>query len=573
MKRISPYVYTVLVFCVFLFYAAGSDGKTGINQTKHDLSINSLGEIRARADSGETRICIFCHTPHNASPLTPLWNRTITAKTYELYKSSTMVATLSQPAGPSRLCLSCHDGTIGLGSVLSSSTGISVTREITPDRPSYIGSLSADHPVSFSYAASRSHQGIRFELPATLNFYGAGYIECSTCHDPHDNTYGKFLVMDNKGSALCIQCHLIIGWQASSHNTSNKSLPVPLRGLDWTNWTVVADYGCEGCHKPHAAGGAEWLMRFQNEEDNCYSCHNGTVARKNIYSQFLKPSNHPVALTTGVHDPKESPVLIPTRHVECTDCHNAHTVRATPATAPGRVSGKLGEVSGMTLTRTAAIPAVFEYEICFKCHAEIFQKLSFIPRVVNNTNTQSTFDMSNASYHPVEGRGRNFNVPSIPSSFEPSLTTASIISCTDCHGDDSGGSLGPHGSYYAPILRDRYEMTMGTQEGFQNYALCYRCHDRNNILANQSFKQVSLRGGHSGHVGRAKTPCSVCHYPHGVSTVKALINFDTRYVKGPNDTDIPSPTFNDLGANAGSCTLVCHLSDGSKVIHTNKRYP
>jgi len=33
-------------------------------------------------------------------------------------------------------------------------------------------------------------------------------VECSSCHDPHDNTYGSFLVEDNSGSALCLRCHV-----------------------------------------------------------------------------------------------------------------------------------------------------------------------------------------------------------------------------------------------------------------------------------------------------------------------------------------------------------------------------
>ena len=41
---------------------------SGIVGTKHDLSRFGPGPGRA---TGETRICIFCHTPHNAVALSP----------------------------------------------------------------------------------------------------------------------------------------------------------------------------------------------------------------------------------------------------------------------------------------------------------------------------------------------------------------------------------------------------------------------------------------------------------------------------------------------------------------------
>ncbi|GAF70381.1 unnamed protein product, partial [marine sediment metagenome] len=43
-----------------------------IVNSKHDLSSRGPGPIRAISES---RICIFCHAPHNAAPQTPLWNR------------------------------------------------------------------------------------------------------------------------------------------------------------------------------------------------------------------------------------------------------------------------------------------------------------------------------------------------------------------------------------------------------------------------------------------------------------------------------------------------------------------
>ncbi|WP_240732079.1 hypothetical protein [Geobacter sp. FeAm09] len=71
------------------------------------------------------RVCAFCHTPHHAATSTnvsdylPLWSRaTDTTVFTTAYASSTINAaelqetTSDKAIGPTRLCMSCHDGTI-----------------------------------------------------------------------------------------------------------------------------------------------------------------------------------------------------------------------------------------------------------------------------------------------------------------------------------------------------------------------------------------------------------------------------------------------------------------------------
>ena len=85
--------------------------------TKHNLSVSGTGTTRALT---ETRICVFCHTPHNAEASSPLWNKGLEPQTYQVYASPTSkvvqkLGITPQPSGPTKLCLSCHDGTIALG--------------------------------------------------------------------------------------------------------------------------------------------------------------------------------------------------------------------------------------------------------------------------------------------------------------------------------------------------------------------------------------------------------------------------------------------------------------------------
>ena len=575
MKKDTARLLVVHVVMLFLLpvvaYAQG-----GIMHTKHNLSVSGPGELKSLS---ETRICIFCHTPHNAAPRTPLWNKQIEEGTvYITYDSSTMGAHVSQPTGPSRLCLSCHDGTLALGTVLRPVEGIQMSGEITPGRPSYIGTnLANHHPVSFSYYDSLPNPELQPFLPEGLVFYGAGYIHCSTCHDAHEDEHGKFLVMDNTYSRLCTACHTKAGWDFSTHKTSTSILTVPLPGKAWTGWLTVAEYGCEGCHVPHGAGGAKRILIYASEEANCYSCHDGTVAQKNIKAQFEgRPSRHPIEATTGVHDPIETKLYpFVTNHVECADCHNAHAVNNIPAAAP-QVSGRLERVSGVTIGGVGVSPATYEYEICFKCHADTNSALFLqITRVVNETNGRLEFDTMNPSYHPVAGIGRNMMVPSLsPPSPDPeaplALGVSSRIYCMDCHSDDSG-SRGPHGSSFAPILKRRYEILDGTSESYENYSLCYRCHNRDSILSDASFRKNGAgRGGHSGHLAAGAT-CSACHDPHGVrddmttGSHTHLINFDIM-VATPI-SGMSNPQFQDMGTFSGSCTLICHA-----VSHNNFSY-
>ncbi len=425
----------IIAACCLLYPAlpARSQGQAGIANTKHNLSVTGPGEIKSLV---ETRICVFCHTPHNAAPLTPLWNKEIKPQNYVLYESTTLHVVPHQPTGPTRLCLSCHDGTIALGAVLKPAEGIQMVGEITPSRPSYIGTFLADHhPVSFPYFEATVNPEISPVPPPDLVLYG-GEVHCSTCHDAHRNVYKKFLRVDNTFSALCTRCHNKDGWLLTTHKTSPSTWngvppdPWPRTGVSSDfGWLTVAQNGCESCHTPHGAKGPQRLLNYLEEENNCYPCHNGNVAAKNIQAQFQKFSRHPVELTTiGVtanhHEPNERPALI-TGHVECVDCHNPHATNGRTATPPF-ITGRLEKVSGVDINGVALVPptayATKEYEVCFKCHADSSPEYPLVARVISTANTRFEFDLANPSYHPVVGTGKNSNVPSLmPPSQDPEV--------------------------------------------------------------------------------------------------------------------------------------------------------
>ena len=545
-----------------------------IINSKHNLSASSPGEIRSFF---EDRICIFCHTPHNASPDTPLWNKKLEPKAYTLYQSSTLASSPLQPSGPTRLCLSCHDGTIALGDVLQPAEGIQMTREITANRRSYIGlDISDDHPVSFNYFDALPNPELAPAIPNNLHTYGNGNIHCTTCHDPHDDTYGKFLIMSNRFSALCTVCHdNKTGWSGSSHaNSSSIWISPELKQQ------TVAEHGCGGCHVPHGAGGPKRLLRHLPEEENCYPCHSGSVAALDIKSDFLKISHHPIETTTiditgNHHDPAED-VSFLQGHVECADCHNPHAAHDSQASPPN-ASGALALVNGKSRTGAVVNSVTYEYELCFKCHADSSNTIPTVTRWINENNTALEFNPANPSYHPVISIGKNDDMPSLPSTYEPGLTTTSIISCVDCHDSNNtsklgkSGASGPHGSIFRPILRQRYDTLDNMLESEFGYALCYRCHDRTKLLDDQGLYSTS---GHKEHVVKQHAPCAACHDPHGVQAIGPgshthLINFSVAIVspRAPNIT----PLFYDDGPRSGRCVLVCHGRDHDGV--NNGVYP
>ena len=171
--------------------------------------------------TGAGQLCKACHTPHNAKvgalQIVPLWNHETTAiAAFTLYNTAnsggntSLNAVTTQPTGSSKACMSCHDGTVALSSMGSTTGGvdrISTANLIGTD-------LSNDHPISFTYDAALATADGGLVSPPSVSLVVAGVplfaakMECASCHDAH-NTLGiaKLLRVSNVGSALCLKCH------------------------------------------------------------------------------------------------------------------------------------------------------------------------------------------------------------------------------------------------------------------------------------------------------------------------------------------------------------------------------
>jgi len=561
MKTDRPAIIGALGVAVCLLFnarAAAQNNATDVASTRHNLSATGPGPVRIEGAAG---VCRFCHTPHSANPIAPLWNRDDPGTYYQTYDSTTLVADVGQPSGSSRLCLSCHDGTIALTQTYNprNAPGGGTVFISSADR-GFIGTdLGDDHPISFTFDASlamlKGNLRDPSSLPPQLPLDHENRVQCATCHEPHDDSFGHFLRMDNTASAMCISCHDQQAWATSAHATSPASLAGSIESWDNVGAATVREAACASCHRPHTAGGQQRLLRREAEEENCLACHDGSVARTDLRAALNALSNHPVRLTTGVHDPAENPATM-SKHVECADCHNPHrTTNAGPQQAPF-IKPTMAGATGVTNAGLTPSEAQYEYEVCYKCHGTRNVSRPTIDRVFDNSDTAKAFDPVNASYHPVQAQGRNPDVPSLLQNFN----TTSMIYCTDCHGsDDPDAAAGPHGSRHEPLLKLNYSTRDNTAESPLAYALCYNCHNRASILADETFSE------HKKHIDDENTSCATCHDPHGVRENTKLINFD-RSIVAPAGNGV-GPTFTDLGARSGSCTLSCHGED-----HIDERY-
>ncbi|MBI5647452.1 MAG: hypothetical protein HY962_11015 [Ignavibacteriae bacterium] len=480
--------------------------------TKHNLSAGSSATIKAGTES---ELCVFCHTPHSAQTTAPLWNRDQPSSTYTLY-SSDMLSSLSytspsQPGLRSRLCLSCHDGTIAIGSVYRTASGttpISMTGGVTTMPTGAGGNLGTDlrndHPVGHAYSASLDPQLVTRSWPWTGNVLlepnsSSGRIECITCHDAHKNQNGYFLQMSNSNAALCTYCHTMSGWSGSLviHRTSTQTY-TPAGG----SATTIGEWACRSCHKSHGAGSGPYILRFA-EEATCLqsACHGSSApaSTKNIAGQYSKTYKHPTSSVSGAHKneaPQESASnLGSSRHAECWDCHNMHTAEGTVHTGATRDiagtggSGVLKGVWGVeptfgtlptTMTNnsntwtpvtayTVVSPAVKEYQICLKCHSGYASG--------SQRNIAEEIDPRYPSYHGIMSGGTtnaNCTSTTLLAPWGSYASSGRIVWCSDCHGSDDTGTppKGPHGSNIDQMLKRTI-----TSDATNGTPLCNMCHN------------------------------------------------------------------------------------------------
>lgn len=323
----------------------------------------------------------------------------------------------------------------------------------------------------------------------------------------------------------------------------------------------IMNDGCASCHLGFG---------FSNGggPNKCISCHgpsnskplslkSATTTLKDVTKDFAKNYRHPVFDKGGIHSSKE--VLPETtstmpRHADCADCHSPHFVSS---------SNPFAGLKGKRVGNFVA-PITKEYELCYLCHAESAN----LP--LKSVNKRAEFNPSNPSFHPVEAEGKNQAVVSLIRPYRETKTAAndvSMLKCADCHGsDEANAPRGPHGSKYEGLLVDNFATGDNIQESTFAYALCYRCHKRSSILANESFPLHSRHITGERNAKAGGTSCHTCHSSHGSAENRYLIRFNRDYV---TESSTGKLKFVEKGINTfhGECWLTCHGVD-----HNPKSY-
>lgn len=197
--------------------------EAAIAGSPHDFSDDAwfTGDPDHAASYQQNNQCRICHKPHHAQSAQEglLWNHGMSTAVYTMYDStwseSIDGAVDPQPTGHSRLCLSCHDGTVAL----ENWDGVT-----SPTQTTYAATLGIDipvdqrlsHPISIVYddTADTALQptSSTFDTGTTVaEVLRNGKVQCSTCHDPHrEDVASQFspMMLRGSGTALCLTCHI-----------------------------------------------------------------------------------------------------------------------------------------------------------------------------------------------------------------------------------------------------------------------------------------------------------------------------------------------------------------------------
>lgn len=180
---------------------------------RHNMSSgadDSHPHAKTPALGGTDRICVFCHTPHSATPESTLWSRPDPATlTFDLYagrlaikdipaKSQYNSLTVTYPNGASRMCMSCHDGATAIGAVIGQPAEIEMNQRFITG--SALVDLSKSHPISFVWDNDVATDvnswhvaeatGSQYVWPPNYNVAPLdrnNRMQCTTCHDPHED--------------------------------------------------------------------------------------------------------------------------------------------------------------------------------------------------------------------------------------------------------------------------------------------------------------------------------------------------------------------------------------------------
>jgi len=486
---IRKVVITGALVCVgLLWHTAVLSGRTAdIANTKHNFSAGGpatlpSGQQREVKASSEMQICVFCHTPHAAEPTQgPLWNRELSSATYNTYVSGSLDSgrpglnpladpqPLPQPNGVSKLCLSCHDGTLAIGAVnvlngsFTDRSGVTEDIQMTGTGPGgtmapgegvstgftrYLGTdLTNDHPISVRFDANLAQVDGEMRFPSveesivvrgvdpwpvnpgqTKTEYihleadpgttTGGLVQCNSCHDPHirstDPTENiKFLRLNRFQKVR------------------------PQEGI----FNAANDIICLACHDK-----AGWVNSAHANPDVADETYSNAAAQ---VREFSTSGNGTQVWESA-----------------CLACHDTHTVEGSRRLLREGTDGTVAaSSSGQAIKQGNGQPAI--EETCYACHSADGGTL------VN------------------QGVDPNFQVPDIKTDFT-TMRTHMPISNSDQPAQREVHDIGtpnPDATDPNGLGKDFIESpaNMGLGNLANRHAECTDCHNPHRVIKNRQF--------------------------------------------------------------------------------------
>lgn len=233
----------------------------GFTGSPHDFSGRAAGN--AGNPTATTGGCTFCHTPHRALQQPLLWNHTLSTNTYSWDAGAVTAGGTPYPTidttwkGPTKLCLSCHDGSVAIGDIawFNKQTWVAAAA-LDPTKHDVdvfniadptTGNMTGNHPVAFPYPYQQTTTN-------TYNGVTTGANVFTSDFNPDPTSLGIRLFNDNAGNISagavpgstgieCTSCHGV-------HNERGLVFDQPLlRGtLGGSGTGPGASYICQKCH-------------------------------------------------------------------------------------------------------------------------------------------------------------------------------------------------------------------------------------------------------------------------------------------------------------------------------------
>ncbi len=257
------------------------DAMAGISTTKHNLGSAGTG---TNTFSGTAELCVFCHTPHGSdtSAVVPLWNRKLSAPgsytTYDSLGTSTLDGGTAPVGSVSIACLSCHDGTQAMNTMLNApgSGNYDPVNGVTL-AGTWTGPAGTATPVgSLNYAtASIVNIGtdLRNDHPVGIE-YGGGGLSAATQGGAATGAVVDpdfFTPTDTLAGSTRV-------WYVDTGGAGRQKTDIALYTRGPTDHGLGAGFRpfveCASCHDPHTDAQPTFLRTSNAGSAVCLACHN-----------------------------------------------------------------------------------------------------------------------------------------------------------------------------------------------------------------------------------------------------------------------------------------------------------